>query len=105
MAARKQREFEAGVVSWLDANRPKLEVDQLEGEIEAAARRRAVDARNALARLAYEMASRRAAFAETERGIAEELTAFQARKEMLDRDALRDGNAHDRSRRPARARW
>ena len=92
VASRKQREFEAGVVSWLDANRPRLEVDQLEGEIERL-HADSGDARNALARLAYEIASRRAAFAETERGIAEELASFQARKNMLDRDARRDGNA------------
>ena len=39
------------------------------------------------------MASRRAAFAETERGIAEELTTVKARKDVLDRDVRRDGNA------------
>lgn len=92
VASRKQREFEAGVVSWLDANRPKLEVDQLEGELEEV-RADSADARNALARLTYEIASRRAAFAETERGIAEELSAFRVRKEMLERDSLRDGNS------------
>ena len=92
VAARKKREFDAGVVSWLDANRPQLEVDQLEGEIEAL-RAESADARNALVRLPYEIASRRAAFAETERGIAEELAADKARKDMLDRDVRRDGNA------------
>ena len=92
VATRKQREFEAGVVSWLDANRPKLEVDQLEGEIEAL-RAESADAKNALARLTFEIASSRAAFAETERGIAEDLAADKTRKDVLDRDVRRDGNA------------
>ena len=92
VADRRRREYEAGVVSWLDANRPKLEVDQLEGEVEQL-RAEAADAKNSLSRLTFEMASRRAAFAETDRGIREELTSFQARKDVLERDPLREGNA------------
>jgi len=92
VADRRRREYEAGVVSWLDANRPRLEVDQLESELEAL-RADGTDAKNALSRLAYEMTSRRAGFSEIERGIREDMTTFQARKDMLERDALRDGNA------------
>ena len=92
VADRRRREFEAGVVSWLDANRPKLEVDQLGGELEQL-RAEAADTGNALSRLAFEMAARRAAFSETERGIHEELAAFRARQDVLERDALREGNA------------
>jgi len=92
VADRRRREYEAGVVSWLDANRPKLDVDQLEGEVEQL-RAESADAKNSLSRLTFEMASRRAAFAETDRGIREELTSFQARKDVLERDPLRDGNA------------
>jgi membrane fusion protein len=92
IAARRRREYEQGVVSWLDANRPRLEVDQLAGELEQL-RIDIVDARNALARLTFEMASQRAAFTETERTIAEDLATLHARKAVLDRDVLRDGNA------------
>ena len=92
LADRRRREHEAGVVSWVDANRPKLEIDQLEGELEQL-RADAADARNSLSRLAFEMASRRAGFAETNRGIREELTSFEARKDVLERDALREGNS------------
>jgi membrane fusion protein len=92
VADRRRREYEAGVVSWLDASRPKLEVDQLEGELEQLSAE-AADAKNSLSRVAFEMAARRAAFAETDRGVREELSAFQVRKDVLERDALRDGNA------------
>lgn len=92
MAARQRRGFDDGVLSWLDANRPNLEVDKLAGELEEV-RTEIVDSRNALARLAFEMASRRAAFAEIERLISEELTTYRARKDMLDRDRSREGNA------------
>lgn len=88
VAERHTREFEAGLISWLDANRPKLQVDELAGEVEKL-RADIIDARGALDRLAYEIASRRAAFTETERAVREDLNAFQVRRDALDRDALR----------------
>jgi membrane fusion protein len=91
IAARRRREFDAGVLSWMDANRARLDVDRLAGELEQV-RAETVDARNTLARLTFETASRRAAFAEIERTIGEEMATFTARKTMLDRDASRDGN-------------
>jgi len=92
VADRRRREYEAGVVSWLDANRPTLEVDQLESELEGL-HSESTDATNALSRLAYEAAARRAGFTEVERAIEEELAGFQARKDVLERDPLRNGNA------------
>ena len=86
VAARRGRGFDAGVSSWLDANLPKLEVNQLAVEIEQL-QASIADARGTLARLTFEMAARRAAFAEIERGINEDMTTYRARKDMLDRDA------------------
>ena len=92
IAARRTREFDQGVLSVMDANRAKLEVEKLAGELEVV-RAAIVDSRNAMARIAFEMASRTAAFTETDRAIGEELTTFRARKSVLDQDRLRDGNA------------
>ena len=72
--------FDQGVLSAMDANRAKLEVEKLAGELEVI-RAAMVDARNAMARITFEMASRTAAYAETERAIGEELTTYKARKE------------------------
>jgi membrane fusion protein len=92
IAGRRAREFDQGVLSIMDANRAKLEVEKLAGELEVI-RAAMVDSRNAMERIAFEMASRTAAFTETERAIGEELTTFKARKSVLDQDRLRDGNA------------
>lgn len=91
IAARRAREFEQGVLSQLDANRAKLEVEKQAGELEVI-RAAIADARNAMARVTFEMASRSAAFAEIDRAIAEELTNAKARKTMLEQDGTRDGN-------------
>ena len=92
IAARQQKTFEQGIGTWMDASRQKLEADKLGVELEQM-RSDSVDTRNALERLTYEMASRRAAFAEVERGIGEDLTAYRARKDVLDQDRSRNGNA------------
>ena len=76
----------------MDASRQKLEADKLAVELEQM-RNDAADTRNALERLTYEMASRRAAFAEVERGIGEDLSAYRVRKGVLDQDRARVGNA------------
>jgi len=91
IAARRTKEFDQGVLSAMDANRAKLDVEKLAGELEVI-RAAMVDARNAMARIAFDLASRTAAYAETERAIGEELTTFKARKSVLDQDRLRDGN-------------
>jgi len=91
ISSRRTREFDQGVLSAVDANRAKLEVEKLAGELEVI-RAAMVDARNAMARITFEMASRTAAYAETERAIGEELTTYKARKGVLDQDRLRDGN-------------
>jgi membrane fusion protein len=91
IAARRTREFDQGVLSAVDANRAKLDVEKLAGELEVI-RAAMVDARNAMARITFEMASRTAAYAETERAIGEELTTYKARKGVLDQDRLREGN-------------
>jgi membrane fusion protein len=92
IAARRKRELDEGLSSVLDVNRARLDVDRLDGELEEV-RTEIVDSRNALARLAFEIASRRAAFSEAQRAIGEEMAAFNARKSVLDQDASRDGNS------------
>jgi len=91
IASRRKREYDEGLSSILDLNKAMLDVDGLAGELEQV-RADAVDTRNSLARLTFELASRRAAFTETERAIGEELTAFMARKSVLDQDPSREGN-------------
>jgi membrane fusion protein len=92
IAARTRRSADEGVGALVDASEKKLEVDRLAVEVEQL-RAEATDTRNALRRVTFEIASRRAAFAEIERGIGEDLTAFRTRKGMLDRDGAREGNA------------
>lgn len=91
IAARRGREFDQGVLSQMDANRAKLDVEKQAGELEVI-RAAIADSRNAMARVNFEMASRRAAFAETDRAISEELTSARARKNVLEQDGSRDGN-------------
>lgn len=91
IASRRKREFDEGLSSVLDLNKAMLDVDALAGELEQV-RADAVDTQNALARLSFELASRRAAFAETERALGEELTTYMARKSVLDQDPSREGN-------------
>ena len=92
IAARRKREFDEGLSTVMDLNKVRLDVDGLEGEVEQV-RADIVDTRNTLARLTFETASRRAAFTETERALGEELTTYRARKNVLDQEAPRDGNA------------
>jgi membrane fusion protein len=92
IAARQQRSFEEGVGTWMEASRQKLEADRLAVEVEQM-RNDLTDSRNALERLTFEMASRRAGFAEVERGIGEDMSAFRLRKGVLDQDRSREGNA------------
>src|SRR5262245_20502667 len=92
IAGRARRTFEEGVGTAMDAAQKKLDADRLTVEVEQL-RTEATDTRNALGRVAYEMASRRAAFAEVQRGIGEDLSAYRARKGVLDRDRARDGNS------------
>ena len=91
IVSRRKREFDEGLSSVMDVNRATLDVDRLAGEIEQV-RADIVDSRNAQARLTYEIESRRAEFAETQRAIGEEMAAFTARKSVLDQDTARDGN-------------
>jgi membrane fusion protein len=91
IGARRKREFDEGLSSVMDLNKAMIDVDGLAGELEQT-RAEFVDTRNALARLTFEIASRRAAFTETQRAIGEEQTTYQARKNVLDQDASRDGN-------------
>jgi membrane fusion protein len=92
IAARQQRSFDEGVGTWLEASRQKLDVDRLAVELEQM-RNDLTDSRNALERLTFEMASRRAAFAEVERGIGEDMSSYRLRKGVLDQDRAREGNA------------
>jgi membrane fusion protein len=92
IAARQQKSFDEGVGTWMDASRQKLEADRLAVELEQM-RNDSTDSRNALERLTFEMASRRAAFSEVERGIGEDMSAYRLRKGVLDQDRAREGNA------------
>ena len=62
IAAMHRRSFDEGVGTRLDASRQKLEADRLVVELEQV-RTEITDTRNALARLTFEKASRKAAFA------------------------------------------
>jgi membrane fusion protein len=91
ISSRRAREFEQGVLSQMDANKAKLDVEKQAGELEVI-RAAIADSRNAITRIAFQMASRKATFAETERAIGEELTTARARKTVLEQDGSRDGN-------------
>jgi membrane fusion protein len=91
LAARQRRSFEEGVGTLVEASRLKLDADRLAMELEQM-RADADDTRKALDRLAFEMASRRAAFTEVERGIGEDLSTYRVRKGVLDQDGTHDGN-------------
>ncbi len=93
VAARMRQSADAGLSSWMEASKPQLEVERLNGELEQL-RSESSDVRNTVARLDFEMASNRAAFDELQRAMGEETTGFAARKKALDQDpARRDGNA------------
>lgn len=92
IAVRQQRSHEEGLTSWIEASKPRLEADRLAVDLEEA-RAQAVETRAGVARLRFEMASRRAAFNETTRTLHEDLERTRTRKAMLDGEASRDGNA------------
>ena len=92
VAARQQRSFEEGLTSWIEASRPRMEADRLLVEFEET-RAEAVETHAAIARLRFEMASRKAAFDEISRSVEEALAQAKTRKGMLDGEASRDGNA------------
>jgi membrane fusion protein len=91
VAARQQRSYDEGLISWLDVTRPKLEADRLSAEAEQV-RADAAGTRAEGARLQFEMASRKATFDETSRAVEEELARARSRKGMLDSEGVRDGN-------------
>jgi multidrug efflux pump subunit AcrA (membrane-fusion protein) len=91
VATRQQRSYDEGLISWLEASRPKLEADRLTAEAEQV-RADAAETRAASARLRFEVASRKAAFDELSRSVEEELANARTRKGMLDNEASRDGN-------------
>jgi multidrug efflux pump subunit AcrA (membrane-fusion protein) len=90
VAARQQRSVEEGLTSFVDAARSALEADRLELEVEQA-RADAAETRAVLARLHFEIASRRAAFDELTRSVDEELERSRSRKNILDQEGSRDG--------------
>jgi multidrug efflux pump subunit AcrA (membrane-fusion protein) len=69
VAARQQRSYDEGLISWLDVTRPKLEADRLSAEAEQV-RADAAGTRAEAARLRFEIASRKAAFEEISRDAA-----------------------------------
>jgi len=91
VAARQQRSFDEGLISWLDASRPKLDADRLTAAAEQV-RAESAETRAAAARLRFEMASRKAAFDELSRAVQEELARARSRKGMLDGESSREGN-------------
>ncbi len=90
--ARQRRSYDEGLTSWMEVSKPTLDVDRLAVEVEQT-RAETAETISADARLKYEMASRKAAFAEVARSVEEELTRARTRKDMLDREGARDGNA------------
>lgn len=92
VAARQQRSYDEGLISWLDVSRPKLEADRLSAEAEQV-RADAAGTRAEAARLQFEMASRKATFEETSRAVEEELARARTRKGLLDGEGVRDGSA------------
>ena len=72
--------FDEGVGTWLDASQPEARGRPAGRGSWSRCEPTPTDTRNALARLTFEMASRRAAFAELERGIGEDLSAYRTRK-------------------------
>jgi multidrug efflux pump subunit AcrA (membrane-fusion protein) len=91
VAARQQKSYEEGLISWIDASRPKLEADRLTAEAEQT-RSNVAEARAAAAQLRFEMASRRAAFDEVTRSVEEELARARTRTGLLDREESRKDN-------------
>jgi membrane fusion protein len=92
IARRQQRSHDEGLTSWIEASKPRLEAERLAVELEEA-RAESVETRAGVARLRFEMASRRAAFNEIVRSVQEDLERTRGRKGMLDGEASRDGNA------------
>lgn len=92
IARRQDRSHAEGLTSWIEASKPRIEVERLAIELDGT-RAEAVETRAAIARLRFEMASRRAAFNEIARSVREELDRAQTRKGMLDGEAAREGNA------------
>jgi membrane fusion protein len=91
VAARQQRSYDEGLISWLDVTRPKLEADRLSAEAEQV-RADAAGTRAEAARLRFEIASRKAAFEEISRAVEEELARARTRKGTLDREGRGDGS-------------
>ena len=91
VAARQQRSYDEGLISWLDVTRPKLEADRLSAEAEQV-RADSAGTRAEAARLRFEMASRKATFEETSRAVEEELARARTRKGTLDSEGARDGS-------------
>ena len=92
VAARLQRGHEEGLIGWIEASKPRLEVEGLAAELENA-HAEAADTQAAMARLRFEMASRDAAFDEIARSVQEELERTRLRKGMLDGETSREGSA------------
>jgi membrane fusion protein len=92
VASRQQRGYEAGLTSWVEASKPRLEAERFAGELEEA-RAESVETQAMIARLRFEMAARKAAYDEHARSVEEELQRARTRKGMLDAERSRDGNA------------
>ena len=92
VAARQQRSHEEGLTSWVDASKPRLEAERFAVELEEA-RAESVETHAMIARLRFEMVSRKAAYDEGARSVEEELQRARTRKGMLDGEGSREGNA------------
>ena len=92
VASRQQRSYDAGLTSWVEASKPRLEAERFAVELEEA-RAESVETNAMIARLRFEMASRKAAYDEQARSVQEELERARTRKGMLDGEGSRDGNA------------
>jgi membrane fusion protein len=92
VAQRQEQSYREGLSAWVQASVPRLAADRIELELQQIQADTA-ETQGMLARLAYEATSRRLAFAETERGIQEELTRHEARKLALEREPGHGGGA------------
>jgi membrane fusion protein len=92
VASRQQRSHEAGLTSWVEASKPRLEAERFAGELEET-RAESAETQAIIARLGFEVASRKAAYDEQARSVEEELEQAGTRKRMLDAEGSRAGNA------------
>ena len=92
IAARQQQSHDEGLTSWVELSQARVAAERLAAELEQI-RGEIAEATAAAAGLRFQMASSRAAFDEVVRSAEEELDRARTRKDMLDGEGRREGNA------------